>query len=85
MSETKFTRKYLHEQLWQLRESFGTEEFWSKPNAVETANKAIWFVYFQTESPTDFDKLRVEATLDELTKRWEYIKLLKPYAPIEER
>lgn len=71
-----FTRQYLHDELWRLRDAFGSDAFWDKPGAAEIANKAIYHVFLNTPDATDFDRLRVEATLEELKRRWQLIVLL---------
>jgi hypothetical protein len=75
MSVEKFTRHQLHAEVLALREAFGTIDFWEKPGAVETANKAIWFVFLNNPGATDSDRLHVESVLEELQRRWVLVTL----------
>lgn len=70
-----FTRQQLHREIVSLREAFGTIDFWKKVGVVESANKAIWFVFLNCRDATESDRVSVESVLMELERRWVLVTL----------
>lgn len=73
---TSFTRDYLRSQVLELRERFGTLQFWSDPENQSNAIKALMFTYLGTADVTEDDEIMIQSTLNEMARRSAYAYVL---------